>query len=219
MSPSPAPICEESSSVAAAYHDQPHLCVRFRLRHVRRRAHAEVSDLVDEFAWEWLTIDVAGSIRSGRVIEALAQLVRVGGALQHCAPTNPRSSSRPRGSVIDGGRTLPEAEARFHRLLKCARCGCTMTAEKNKGKYVYYRCTGFKGKCGNTYMRQERLADLLGDVIKPIQITADIAHDIATALHATDDEAEQRRAGDLRQLDQRRKVAATKLDRGYDDLL
>ena len=25
-----------------------------------------------------------------------------------------------------------------------------MTAELKKGKYVYYRCTGFKGRCGNT---------------------------------------------------------------------
>jgi hypothetical protein len=28
-----------------------------------------------------------------------------------------------------------------------------MTAEKKKGKYVYYRCTGFKGKCGNQRRR------------------------------------------------------------------
>ena len=52
----------------------------------------------------------------------------------------------------------------FMGLLTCgADCGCTMTAELKKGKYVYYRCTGFKGRCGNTYIRQEALADLLGD--------------------------------------------------------
>ena len=38
-----------------------------------------------------------------------------------------------------------------------------MTAEKKKGKYVYYRCTRFKGACGNTYVREERLADLPRD--------------------------------------------------------
>ena len=36
--------------------------------------------VVDEFTRECLTIDVAGSIRSGRVIEVLAQLVSVHGA-------------------------------------------------------------------------------------------------------------------------------------------
>jgi hypothetical protein len=78
----------------------------------------------------------------------------------------------------------PKQRHAFMGLLRCALCGCTITAEKKKGKYVYYRCTGFHGACGNTYIREERLADLLGGVIKPIQITHDIAEDIATALRA-----------------------------------
>ena len=41
----------------------------------------------------------------------------------------------------------------FMGLLRCARCGCSMTAERKKSKYVYYRCTGFKGQCGNTSAR------------------------------------------------------------------
>jgi site-specific DNA recombinase len=113
----------------------------------------------------------------------------------------------------------PKQRHAFMGLLKCALCGCAMTAEKKKGKYVYYRCTGFHGACGNTYIREERLADLLGGVISPIQITADVAEGIAKHLRATDDEAERRRACDLRQLDQRRRAVATKLDRGYDDFV
>src|SRR6478609_6281426 len=92
-----------------------------------------------------------------------------------------------------------------------------MTAERKKGKYVYYRCTGFKGKCGNTYIREERLADLLGDVVTPVQISPEVAEGIATALRATDADAEERRVTSLQQIDQRRRVVASKLDRGYDD--
>ena len=29
---------------------------------------------------------------------------------------------------------------------KCADCGCMITPEKKKGKYVYYHCTQYKGK-------------------------------------------------------------------------
>jgi site-specific DNA recombinase len=94
-----------------------------------------------------------------------------------------------------------------------------MTAEKKKGKYVYYRCTGFKGACGNEYIREERLSELLGEVVKPIQITAEVGEDIATALRAVDGDAEQRRCESLRRLDQRRRVVVSKLDRGYDDLV
>ena len=85
----------------------------------------------------------------------------------------------------------PKQRHAFMGLLACARCGCSMTAEKKKNRYVYYRCTGFKGACGNTYIREERLADLLGDVVKPIQITSETADGIATALRTSDVTAEQ----------------------------
>jgi DNA invertase Pin-like site-specific DNA recombinase len=107
----------------------------------------------------------------------------------------------------------------FMGLLTCARCGCSMTAEKKKAKYVYYRCTGFKGVCGNTYIREERLADLLGDTIKPIQITSEIAAGIAEALRTGDARCEQRRSEARRQLEQRRRTVVSKLDRGYDDFV
>jgi hypothetical protein len=68
-------------------------------------------------------------------------------------------------------------------------------------------------------VREERLADLLGEVIRPIQIPSEVADEIATALRSTDQEAEDRRRDSLRQLDQRRRTVLSKLDRGYDDFL
>lgn len=58
----------------------------------------------------------------------------------------------------------PKQKHAFMGLLKCGRCDCAMTAERKKGKYTYYRCTGFKGACGNTYIREGRLSTLLGEV-------------------------------------------------------
>ena len=104
-------------------------------------------------------------------------------------------------------------------LLQCTRCGCSMTAELKKGKYVYYRCTGFKGACGNIYIREEKLADLLADVIKPIHITEEVAEGIAQAVLASDGEAESQRATSLQQVDNRRRTVVSKLDRGYDDFV
>jgi len=94
----------------------------------------------------------------------------------------------------------------FMGLLTCAKCSCAITAEQKKGKYVYYHCTNHHGGCDNSYIREERLSDLFGDVIRPIQITPEIAQGLAAALRATDDEAEQRRAGALLQLEQRRRT-------------
>jgi hypothetical protein len=74
-------------------------------------------------------------------------------------------------------------------LLTCGRDqrGRAMTAELKKGRYVYYRCTGFKGRCGNSYIRQEALADLLelGTVIDAIQLPADVADALERALQAS----------------------------------
>src|SRR6266496_3759192 len=44
-------------------------------------------------------------------------------------------------------------EFAFSGLLTCAFDECAVTAEIKKGKYVYYHCTGYRGKCDLPYMR------------------------------------------------------------------
>lgn len=38
-----------------------------------------------------------------------------------------------------------DVEFLYTELIKCGHCGCQMTAELKKGKYVYYHCTGKRG--------------------------------------------------------------------------
>jgi hypothetical protein len=45
-----------------------------------------------------------------------------------------------------------------------------MTAEIKNGRYIYYHCTGFCGRCGNTYIREESLSKLFEDVVRRVQI-------------------------------------------------
>ncbi len=111
----------------------------------------------------------------------------------------------------------PKQKLAFMGLLRCGRCGCSLTAERKKGKYTYYHCTGYRGACGNTYIREERLADLLGDVVQRIQIPADLADWIAEGLRDTQGELEQTRQNAVARLTQRRRGVQAKLDRGYDD--
>jgi hypothetical protein len=94
-----------------------------------------------------------------------------------------------------------------------------MTAERKKAKYTYYRCTGFHGPCGNAYIREERLADLLGGVVQRIQIPGDVADWIADHLRDSQTETEQARQRSVSQLVQRQRAVQTKLDRGYEDYL
>jgi site-specific DNA recombinase len=44
-------------------------------------------------------------------------------------------------------------------LVRCGHCGCTLVAEVKKGRYVYYHCTGHRGKCPEPYTREELLVE------------------------------------------------------------
>jgi site-specific DNA recombinase len=46
----------------------------------------------------------------------------------------------------------------FQGLLTYGHCGCAITAEIKQGRYVYYHCTGYKGKCPEKYVREEDIA-------------------------------------------------------------
>ena len=51
---------------------------------------------------------------------------------------------------------LTKHDFTFAGVMTCAHCGCAITAERKKGKYVYYHCTNGKAVCENViYVREE----------------------------------------------------------------
>jgi hypothetical protein len=56
-------------------------------------------------------------------------------------------------------------------LLKCARCGCAITAEIKKNRYIYYHCTFDKGNCGGLYVREEELEQQFGEIFGEFQFS------------------------------------------------
>jgi hypothetical protein len=107
----------------------------------------------------------------------------------------------------------------FAGLLTCGRCGCAMTAERKKQRYVYYHCTGFKGRCGNTYIREEELSERFEEVVRRVQIPSDIAEMIAETLRTSQQEKERFHRTAVMTLQQRYLATQAKLDRAYDDRL
>ena len=45
----------------------------------------------------------------------------------------------------------------YSGMVDCGHCGCSLVGEIKKGRYVYYHCTGYRGKCGEPYTREEVL--------------------------------------------------------------
>jgi hypothetical protein len=54
----------------------------------------------------------------------------------------------------------------FSGLITRGHCGCALVGEIKKKRYIYYHCTGYKGKCDEPYVREEVLertfSELLG---------------------------------------------------------
>lgn len=73
-------------------------------------------------------------------------------------------------------RSFNQSKARSHDteflytgLIYCGHCGCQMTAELKKGKYVYYHCTGKRGgNCKADWIREEKLDEAFMDLIRRI---------------------------------------------------
>lgn len=70
----------------------------------------------------------------------------------------------------------------YRGLIKCGDCGCMITPEKKKGKYVYYHCTGYNGKHGAKWLREEELTEQFAQLYKSLQIPHDVVEEITATL-------------------------------------
>jgi hypothetical protein len=116
--------------------------------------------------------------------------------------------------VVDGrNRTKPSPVRRdfaFSNLIKCGHCGCAMVGELKKQRYVYYHCTGYKGKCLEPYTREEILEERFGQLLRGLSFPKEVLDWIVTALReshvdekAFHDEAIARLQAEYRRLQNR----------------
>lgn len=105
----------------------------------------------------------------------------------------------------------------FVGLLTCGKCGCDITAEIKKGKYVYYHCTFSKGRCENTYIREDRLAEKLGEIVKNIQIDNQILEWIIEALKESHKDEKEYHDRQIQTLNTQYKILQNRIDKMYDD--
>jgi len=63
-----------------------------------------------------------------------------------------------------------KGEFAFTNMIKCGICRCYLTAEIKKEKYIYYHCTGNKGKCGQKWITEEAISNTFQDLLLDIQL-------------------------------------------------
>ena len=81
--------------------------------------------------------------------------------------------------VRTGKKTKPFDASRkeyiFGGLMTCDICGCSMTAELKKGRYIYYSCTNSKGICKRIYVAESTLLERVYEVLDAFSsITDDV---------------------------------------------
>ena len=70
----------------------------------------------------------------------------------------------------------------FSRLITCGHCGCSLVGEIKKGRYIYYHCTGYKGKCPEPYAREEVLEAHFAKALQALNFDSEIMNWIIQAL-------------------------------------
>ncbi len=107
----------------------------------------------------------------------------------------------------------------YSGLLRCAYDDCTITAEVKKEKYVYYHCTGYRGKCELPYFREEDLGNRLAQILKNIHVPDNVLSQLEKAIFNDQAGFESRKAEDRERLNRRLAEIQNRMDRAYTDRL
>jgi len=107
----------------------------------------------------------------------------------------------------------------FTGLLTCGICGCAITSEIKKEKYIYYHCTRYKGKCGNTAIREENLIQKLGELVSKIQIDNNIIEWVREALNLDHQDEKEYHERQSKLLQEQNDKLQRRIDKIYIDKL
>ena len=107
----------------------------------------------------------------------------------------------------------------FQGLLFCGHCGCAMVGEMKKKKYTYYRCSGYKGKCPERYVREEILVEKFEAAIGTIRLEADLLDVVSKALKESHSEEKQFHQETLLKLGKEKEVLDRRIEALYLDKL
>ena len=107
----------------------------------------------------------------------------------------------------------------FRGMLTCAHDHCTVTAELKKNKYVYYRCSGYRGKCALPRFREEQIAARMGHVLEDVQIPAAVAQSIGASLQRVHVQMRNQATQERARLERELAAIYSRIDAAYSDKL
>ena len=110
-------------------------------------------------------------------------------------------------------------EFAYSGLVHCGHCGCSLVAEVKKGRYVYYHCTGYRGKCPEHYTREEVLQQQLLMGLRELVVPPTVLSWLRAELSASDETLKTARVVERRRLQAESSRLQARLDVLYEDRL
>lgn len=107
----------------------------------------------------------------------------------------------------------------FARLVTCGHCGCALVGEVKKGRYVYYHCTGFRGKCPEPYVREEVLAARFAEALRALAFDGEVIGLVREALRQGHEDARRFHDQAVTRLQAEYTKLQGRVDRAYEDKL
>jgi hypothetical protein len=126
-------------------------------------------------------------------------------------------------AILDGRGTKKTRKAKeqfaFSGLITCGHCGYAMVGEIKKGRYIYYHCTGFKGKCPEPYTREEVLEERFTVLLKGISFSDETLEWVRQALRESHRDERQFHDDAITKLQHEHRRLQNRIDSMYEDKL
>jgi hypothetical protein len=119
------------------------------------------------------------------------------------------------------GKVRPDRKHNFPflGLMKCASCGCSITAQYAKGNggvYTYYRCTKKRGVCQEKYLGENQLTQQIKNLLQKVSLSSQDTEKVLAALDKEENQAKKQAQSEVVSLKEKLSQIEMKLQKLLD---
>lgn len=107
----------------------------------------------------------------------------------------------------------------YRGLMTCAECGCAITGDMKKKKYIYYKCTEYNGKHGAKYVKEADITKQVVAALKNLKVSKPAMETLLGSLKESHEGKKQFQETMLNQLNNEYARLKNRIEQLYDDKL
>ncbi len=107
----------------------------------------------------------------------------------------------------------------FSGFVRCGHCHCCLVGELKKQKYVYYHCTGHRGKCPEPYTREEAMQDQFAASLRRLVMPPQVLTWLQEAMAGSGLSERAARESEVMRLEEQHRRVEAKVEALYEDRL